>query len=56
MASFNYVHIHNADQGTVKLYFNHTGPLDTVPVCSLMRSPTRSKYCGQLELSTHNTG
>ena len=32
----------------MKFSFNHTAPLDPVPVCRLMLPPTRSKYCGHL--------
>jgi len=40
------------NQGTVKLDFNHTAPLDPVPVCSFILPPTRSNYCGQLVVNS----
>jgi hypothetical protein len=39
-------------QGTVKLYFNHTAPLDPLPVCSLILPPMHSKYSGQLVVNS----
>ncbi len=42
-------------QGTVKLYFNHTAPLDPLPVCSLILPPMRSMYSGQLVVNSQYT-
>ncbi len=36
----------------MKLYFNHTAPLDPVPVCSLILTPTRSSYGGRLVVNS----
>ncbi len=44
--------LNGLSQGTVKLYFNHTAPLDPLPVCSLILPPMHSKYSGQLVVNS----